>query len=59
MLFLWPAEYSGFVLESSGILWPAAWVPVQTHPVQIGGQYLVPLDMNGTNCFYRLRFSDP
>jgi hypothetical protein len=58
-LFVWPEGYSGFVLESSGSLSPAVWAPVPCNPIQISGQCLVPLEMNGTNCFYRLRFSDP
>ena len=58
-LFVWPAGYTGFVLESSGSLSPTVWVPVPCNPIQFGGQCLVPLEMHGTNCFYRLRFSDP
>jgi hypothetical protein len=59
VMFLWPVGYSGFVLETSGRLAPAAWVVVPYSPVQIGDQYLLPLDMTGTNGFYRLRFPGP
>jgi hypothetical protein len=31
-----------------------SWFPIP--PIQIGDQYLLPLDMTGTNGFYRLRF---
>ena len=58
-LFMWPVGYSGFVLETSGNLSPATWVSVPYAPIQIGDQYLLPLDMTGTNGFYRLRFSAP
>ena len=58
-LFMWPVEYSGFVLEASGSLSPAAWVTVPYSPIQIGDQCLLPLDMAGTNGYYRLRFSSP
>jgi hypothetical protein len=58
-LFIWPISYSGFVLETSGTLNPAAWMMVPYAPIPIGDQYLIPLSMSGTNSFYRLRFSDP
>jgi len=58
-LFLWPVGYSGFMLEASGTLSPASWVAVPYAPFQIGDQWLVPLEMNGTNGFYRLRFPGP
>jgi hypothetical protein len=59
-LFMWPGEYSGFVLETSGNLSPATWVAVPYSPIQLGDQYLFPLDVAGTtNGFYRLRFSSP
>jgi hypothetical protein len=54
-MFLWPVGYSGFVLEASGRLSPAAWVAVPYSPIQIGDQYMLPLDLTGTNGFYRLR----
>jgi hypothetical protein len=53
---MWPVGYPGFVLETSGNLSPATWVVVPYSPIQIGDQYLLPLDMTGTNGFYRLRF---
>jgi hypothetical protein len=58
-LFIWPVGYSGFVLEASGNLSPATWVLVPYSPIQIGDQYLLPLDITGTNGFYRLRFPGP
>jgi subtilisin family serine protease len=58
-LYMWPVGYSGFVLETSGSLLSATWVAVPYSPIQIGDQYLLPLDMTGTNGFYRLRFPGP
>jgi hypothetical protein len=58
-LFMWPVGYSGFVLETSGNLSPATWVVVPYPPIQLRDQYLLPLDMSGTNGFYRLRFHGP
>jgi hypothetical protein len=58
-LYMWPVGYSGFVLETSGSLSPATWVVVPYSPIQIGDQYLLPLDMTGTNGFYRLWFPGP
>jgi uncharacterized delta-60 repeat protein len=58
-LYMWPVGYSGFVLETSGSLSPATWVVVPYSPIQIGDQYLLPLDMTGTNGFYRLQFPGP
>jgi uncharacterized delta-60 repeat protein len=57
--YLWPVGYSGFVLETSSRLSPATWVVVPYSPFQIGDQCLLPLDMGGTNGFYRLRFLGP
>jgi len=59
VLIQWPVVSPAFVLESSAGLSPATWVAVPYVPAQIGGQYLVPLDMTGTNGFYRLRFIGP
>jgi len=59
-LYMWPVNgYSGFVLETSGNLSPATWVVVPYSPIQIGDQYLLPLEMIGTNGFYRLWFPGP
>ena len=58
-LYMWPVGYPGFVLETSGSLSPATWVVVPYSPIQIGDQYLLPLDMTGTNGFYRLWFPGP
>jgi hypothetical protein len=35
------------------------WMTVPYVPIQMGDQYLLPLDMTATNGFYRLRFSSP
>jgi hypothetical protein len=58
-LYMWPVGYSGFVLETSGSLSPATWVVVPYSPIQVGDQYLLPLEMTGTNGFYRLWFPGP
>ena len=58
-IFVWPVGYTGFVLETSSGLAPATWVVVPYSPIQIGNQYLLPLDMNGTSGFYRLWFQGP
>jgi hypothetical protein len=59
-LYTWPVGYPGFVLETSGsLLAPATWVAVPYSPIQIGDQYMLPLDMTGTNGYYRLRFPGP
>ena len=58
-LFLWPVEYSGFVLETSGSLSPATWIVVPYSPIPFGDEYFLPLNMTGTNGFYRLRFPGP
>jgi len=59
VLMQWPAVSPAFVLETSASLSPATWVAVPYVPTQIGGQYAIPLDMTGTNGFYRLRFTGP
>jgi hypothetical protein len=58
-LYAWPVGYSGFVLETSDSLSPAKWAVVPYAPIQLGDEYLLPLDMTGTNGFYRLQLSDP
>jgi hypothetical protein len=58
-LFMWPVGYPGFVLEASGSLSPATWALIPYAPFQLGDQYLIPLEMTGTNGFYRLRFPGP
>ncbi len=58
-LYIWPVGYPGFVLETSGNLSPAAWMPVPYSPIPIGDQFVLPLDMTGTNGFYRLWFPGP
>ncbi len=55
----WPVTPSGFGLETTAGLSPANWAPVTTPPFQIGDQYLLPIQMSGTNAFFRLRFSGP
>ena len=58
-LYMWPVGYTGFVLETSGNLLPATWVVVPYAPIQIGDEYMLPLDMTRTNGFYRLWFPGP
>ncbi len=58
MLFSWPVESSGFVLETSTTIAPATCLRPYA-PLQIGDEYVVPLDMSGPQGFYRLRFSRP
>ncbi len=57
LLMEWPAVSSAFVLETSDGLSPAVWVPVPYAPIQIGDEYIIPIEMSGTSGFYRLRFS--
>ena len=59
LLIFWPVNPSGFGLETTVSLSPAIWVPVTTPPFQVGDQYLLPIQMSGSNAFYRLRFSGP
>jgi hypothetical protein len=56
-MILWPVTATGFVLETSVSLAPAAWAPVTTTPVQNGGQFVVPVTTSDTSRFYLLRFS--
>jgi hypothetical protein len=58
LLIYWPVASSNFVLETSGSLAPAQWVPANP-PLQIGDQYLESVQMNTTNQFYRLRLTVP
>ena len=58
-VFTWPVGYTGFVLETSDTLAPAAWNVVPYSPVQFGNLYVLPLDMTGSNAFYRLWFPGP
>ena len=59
LLMLWPVEPTGFVLETTDTLSPPQWVAVPVPPVQVGDQYLETIQMDGTNRFYRLRFTGP
>ena len=54
----WPVSPSGFVLEMSPDLSPRSWSPVTANPIEVGGQYLQHIDMDGTESFYRLRFTE-
>jgi len=58
-VFTWPVGYPGFVLQTSSSLSPAAWSIVPFSPVQFGNLYVLPMDMSGTNGFYRLWFPGP
>ena len=55
----WPAEPSGFILESSGSLSPANWVPVSDSPTLINDQYVLSISITETNQFFRLQYSGP
>jgi subtilase family serine protease len=57
LYIFWPVSPAGFVLETTPGLSPASWVPVAAPPIQIGDQYLQPVQMSGTNAFYHLRFT--
>jgi hypothetical protein len=57
--FLWPVSDSGFVLEASGGVSPAAWTVISASPIRLGNQFLVPVQMPGTNTFYRLQNTNP
>jgi trimeric autotransporter adhesin len=59
LYIFWPVNPPGFVLETTARLSPADWVPVTTPPFPIGNQNLLPIQMSGTNAFYRLRFNSP
>ena len=52
----WPVNPSGFVLETTTGLVPVNWIPT-TAPIKIGDQYLMSIQMSGSNAFYRLRFT--
>ena len=58
-LFVWPAAYLGFVLESSDCLSPVARIVVPYTPAQPGDQNMLPMILSGTNSYYRLWFPDP
>jgi len=53
----WPQEPSGFILESSGTLRPANWVPVSDQPTSSNDQYIQSIPITGTNQFFRLQYS--
>lgn len=55
----WPAVPSGFSLQSSPSLSPAAWTAVGGSPTLTNGQYIQSIPFTGTNQFFRLQFSGP
>jgi hypothetical protein len=59
LLLSWPAEPSGFILESSGSLSPMNWVPVSDAPTLTNNQYIQSIPIAGTNQFFRLQYSGP
>ncbi|HEV2694094.1 MAG TPA: immunoglobulin domain-containing protein, partial [Verrucomicrobiae bacterium] len=59
LFIFWPMTPAGFALDNSYGLNPAQWAPVSAPPIQIGDQYLQFIQLNGTNQFYRLRFTLP
>jgi hypothetical protein len=56
-LITWPANFTGFVLESTLELAPetATWQPVNTPPVVLGGQFTVIQRSDAASQFFRLR----
>jgi hypothetical protein len=56
LYIFWPVSPDGFVLETSPDLSPNSWSPTEP-PLKIGDQYFEPVQMFGTNAFYRLRFT--
>jgi hypothetical protein len=60
-LVSWPTSPSGFVLETSTNLMSGNWIRVSSSPLQLGGQYVVPITLPGTNtcAFYRLLYTGP
>ena len=59
LLVFWPVNPPGFGLETTSVLSPANWMPVTTTPFQVGDQYLLIVQMNVTNAFYRLHYPGP
>jgi hypothetical protein len=55
----WPAEPSGFSLESSGSLLPADWQPVPDESTLTNDEYFQSFPMTETNQFFRLQFIPP
>lgn len=54
VVLAWPTNASGFILESTAKLFPAAWSTNLTAPVVINGQIVVTNALSGTQRFYRL-----
>lgn len=59
VLLSWPAEPSGFVLESSDSLSPPNWVPVPGEPTLTNDQYLESFPITDSNQFFLLQYSGP
>ena len=57
VLITWPANFTGFVPESTPELAPPAanWKPVNTLPVLLGGQFTVVQRKDAASQFFRLR----
>jgi len=57
VLITWPANFTGFVLESTPELAPATanWKPVNSAPVLLGGQFTVVQRKDAASQFFRLR----
>jgi uncharacterized repeat protein (TIGR01451 family) len=56
---LWPVSDSAFVLETSGDLSPPSWTVMSAPPIRLGNQFLVLVQISGTNSFYRFVFTGP
>jgi len=59
MLFSWPTGYSSFALQNTTNLSTTNWQQVSLTPVQLGNQYVLPIQMSGPKNFYRLWFPGP
>jgi uncharacterized repeat protein (TIGR03803 family) len=65
VILTWPTnsvagfDYSGFTLQSTTNLFPAAWNTVSPGPIVIGGQDVVINSISGAQQFYRLSQSPP
>jgi hypothetical protein len=59
ILISWPAEASGFLLESSTNLSSAVWMSATGAVESFDGKYQTRVRANTTNGFYRLRYLSP
>ena len=55
LVLIWPAAFSGYILESTDNLEPPNWQPVPGNPQIVDGQNKVTLPIENGNRFFRLR----